>query len=101
MQSDLCTAEQQDERLLTVRVRPVGGVVMLEVLDTGPGIAPDVLPRLFDPFFTTKPPGEGSGLGLSVSYGIVAEHKGKLRGENRGDRRGAQFTVELPIGEGS
>ena len=94
-------AEQQDERLLTVRVRPVGGVVMLEVLDTGPGIAPDVLPRLFDPFFTTKPPGEGSGLGLSVSYGIVAEHKGKLRGENRGDRRGAQFTVELPIGEGS
>jgi C4-dicarboxylate-specific signal transduction histidine kinase len=89
----------EGERVLTVRVRPIGGAVAVEVLDTGAGIAPDALPRLFDPFFTTKPPGEGSGLGLSVSYGIVAEHKGKLRGENRTDRRGAVFTVELPIGE--
>jgi C4-dicarboxylate-specific signal transduction histidine kinase len=90
---------QQDERVLTVRLRPADGVVVLELLDTGTGIPADVMPRLFDPFFTTKPPGEGSGLGLSVSYGIVAEHKGKLRGENRTDRRGAVFTVELPIGE--
>jgi two-component system sensor histidine kinase HupT/HoxJ len=87
--------------VLTVRVRPVGPFVAVEVLDTGPGIADEALPRLFDPFFTTKPPGEGSGLGLSVSYGIVAEHKGKLRGENRLDRRGAVFTVELPAGEAS
>ena len=92
---------QEGERVLTVRVGPIGGAVAVEVLDTGPGIAADALPRLFDPFFTTKPPGEGSGLGLSVSYGIVAEHRGKLRGENRADRRGAVFTVELPIGEGS
>jgi two-component system NtrC family sensor kinase len=91
----------EDERVLTVRVRPIGGAVALEVLDTGAGIPADSLPRLFDPFFTTKPPGEGSGLGLSVSYGIVAEHKGKLRGENRADRRGAVFTVELPIGADS
>jgi two-component system NtrC family sensor kinase len=90
---------EQEERVLTVRVHPIGGAAALEVLDTGCGIAPDALPRLFDPFFTTKPPGEGSGLGLSVSYGIVAEHKGKLRGENRADRRGAVFTVELPIGD--
>jgi C4-dicarboxylate-specific signal transduction histidine kinase len=94
-------AGQEDERILTVRVRPVGGVVALEVLDTGPGIPAEAMPRLFDPFFTTKPPGEGSGLGLSVSYGIVAEHKGKLRGENRSDRRGAIFIVELPTGDGS
>ena len=92
---------QEDERVLTVRVRPIGGAVALEVVDTGCGIPEDALPRLFDPFFTTKPPGEGSGLGLSVSYGIVAEHKGKLRGENRADRRGAVFTVELPIGDAS
>jgi C4-dicarboxylate-specific signal transduction histidine kinase len=90
---------REDERVLTVRVRPIGGAVTVEVLDTGAGITPDALPRLFDPFFTTKPPGEGSGLGLSVSYGIVAEHKGKLRGENRADRRGAVFTIELPLGE--
>ena len=91
--------QQQDARVLTVRVRAADGVLLLEVLDTGDGIAPESLPRLFDPFFTTKPPGEGSGLGLSVSYGIVAEHRGRLRGENRTDRRGAIFTVELPAGE--
>jgi len=91
--------KQDGERLLTVRVRATGATVSLEVLDTGPGIEPEALSRLFDPFFTTKPPGEGSGLGLSVSYGIVTEHKGRLRGENRTDRRGAIFTVELPAGE--
>ena len=91
--------KQDGERLLTVRVRAAGATVSLEVLDTGPGIEPEALSRLFDPFFTTKPPGEGSGLGLSVSYGIVTEHKGRLRGENRTDRRGAIFTVELPAGE--
>ena len=88
-----------DERVLTVRVRPGEETLRLEVLDTGLGIPPEALPRLFDPFFTTKPPGEGSGLGLSVSYGIVAEHKGTLRGENRLDRRGAIFTLDLPAGE--
>jgi signal transduction histidine kinase len=88
-----------EERVLTVRVRPYGSAVTIEVLDTGHGIGPDAMPRLFDPFFTTKAPGEGSGLGLSVSYGIVAEHKGTLRGENRPDRPGAIFTVELPAGE--
>jgi C4-dicarboxylate-specific signal transduction histidine kinase len=91
--------QQADDRLLTVRVRSVGGMVAIELLDTGHGISPEALPRLFDPFFTTKPPGEGSGLGLSVSYGIVAEHKGTLRGANRLDRRGAVFTIELPEGE--
>jgi len=91
--------QQADDRLLTVRVRSVGGMVAIELIDTGHGISPEALPRLFDPFFTTKPPGEGSGLGLSVSYGIVAEHKGTLRGANRLDRRGAVFTIELPEGE--
>jgi two-component system NtrC family sensor kinase len=92
-------ARQTEEKLVTIRLRVDGASVALEVLDTGPGIAPEALGRLFDPFFTTKPPGEGSGLGLSVSYGIVTEHKGRLRGENRTDRRGAIFTVELPAGE--
>jgi two-component system NtrC family sensor kinase len=88
----------ESERVLTLRVRLAGAAVALEVLDTGPGISADARPRLFDPFFTTKPPGEGSGLGLSVSYGIVTEHKGRLRADNRSDRRGAIFTVELPVG---
>ena len=88
-----------DERVLTMRVRAAATRLVLDVLDTGHGIPPEAVPRLFDPFFTTKPPGEGSGLGLSVSYGIVVEHKGTLRGDNRLDRRGAIFTVELPAGE--
>jgi C4-dicarboxylate-specific signal transduction histidine kinase len=93
--------DQPDERLLTLRIRPAVGAVAIDVLDTGAGIAPEALSRLFHPFFTTKAPGEGSGLGLSVSYGIIAEHKGTLRGGNRQDRRGAIFTVELPSGEES
>jgi len=88
-------------RRLTIAtaVEPGEGGVQLSVADTGPGVPPRIRSSIFDPFFTTKPPGEGSGLGLSVSYGIVAEHKGRLRGENRTDRRGAIFTVELPAGE--
>jgi CheY-like chemotaxis protein len=82
---------------LTVRVKPESGWARIEVLDDGPGIAPENLKRLFEPFFTTKAPGEGSGLGLSVSYGIVAEHGGRLWAENRADG-GAAFYVELPFG---
>ena len=74
------------------------GRAVVEISDTGSGIAPEILPRIFDPFFTTKPPGEGSGLGLSVSYGIVAELGGVLRAENCADG-GASFIVELPLGE--
>src|SRR5205807_1109557 len=78
------------------RVRPAEGAVRVEVLDDGPGIPPEHLARIFDPFYTTKPPGEGSGLGLSVSYGIVTEHGGKLWAENRAEG-GAAFHLELPI----
>jgi C4-dicarboxylate-specific signal transduction histidine kinase len=91
-------AKHRGERILTVRIRPAAAQAIVEVLDTGPGIAPEVLPRIFDPFFTTKPPGEGSGLGLSVSYGIVTEHGGRLRGEPRREG-GAIFAVELPVGD--
>jgi signal transduction histidine kinase len=88
----------EGDRVLTLRVRPRGARVVVEVIDNGPGIPVDVLPRVFDPFFTTKPPGEGSGLGLSVSYGIVGQHGGRLYAENRPDG-GAAFVMELPVGE--
>ena len=91
-------ARQAPPHILTVRVGPVDGGGRIEVLDTGPGIPPDVLPKIFDPFFTTKPPGEGTGLGLSVSYGIVGQHGGRLYAENRPEG-GATFVVELPAGE--
>ena len=91
-------AKHPANRVLTVRIWPSDRYANVEVRDTGPGIAPEVLPRVFDPFFTTKPPGEGSGLGLSVSYGIVTELGGALRAENCPDG-GAAFIVELPLGE--
>jgi C4-dicarboxylate-specific signal transduction histidine kinase len=90
--------KHRGERTLTLRIRAVAEHAVIEVLDTGPGIAADVLPRVFDPFFTTKPPGEGSGLGLSVSYGIVTEHGGRLRVDNRPEG-GAVFAIDLPWGD--
>jgi signal transduction histidine kinase len=91
-------AKHPAPHVLSVRVWPTDRHACIEVRDTGPGIPDDALPRIFDPFFTTKPPGEGSGLGLSVSYGIVAELGGVLRAQNCADG-GASFVVELPLGE--
>ena len=83
-------------RVLTLHLSETDGAkVRLEVLDSGPGIHPDVLPRIFDAFTTTKAPGEGTGLGLWVSYAIVEQHQGSLRATNRPEG-GAAFVVELP-----
>jgi CheY-like chemotaxis protein/two-component sensor histidine kinase len=66
------------------------------ISDTGPGIREDIVRRIFDPFFTTKPPGVGTGLGLSVSYGIMKEHDGEISVESE-PGKGASFTVRLPV----
>jgi signal transduction histidine kinase/DNA-binding response OmpR family regulator len=82
-------------RRLVVRITGDEHSAILEIIDTGPGIPPDALPRIFDAFFTTKPPGEGTGLGLWVCYSIVEQHEGKLRADNVPEG-GARFTIELP-----
>jgi signal transduction histidine kinase len=69
--------------------------VVLEVSDTGIGIAAEDLSKVFDPFFTTKPPGKGTGLGLSVCLGIVQDHRGAITVQSR-DGRGSTFIVTLP-----
>ncbi|MCJ7595699.1 MAG: ATP-binding protein, partial [Desulfobacterales bacterium] len=68
--------------------------VMVEMTDTGPGIAPENLGRIFEPFFSTK--SKGTGLGLAVSYGIVRNHQGDIR-VNSQPGQGTCFTVEFPI----
>ena len=70
--------------------------VVLEVIDTGVGMAPDVKKHVFEPFFTTKPAGVGTGLGLSVSYGIVHAHGGTIV-VNSAPQAGAAFTITLPL----
>jgi len=70
--------------------------ILVEVADNGSGLREEVLPRVFDPFFTTRDVGQGTGLGLSVCYGIVREHGGQITARNA-DAGGAVFTIELPV----
>jgi len=70
--------------------------VVIKFADTGPGIAPEIMNKIFEPFFTTKAPGDGTGLGLSVVYGIVQQHGGSITVENLANG-GALFTVKLPL----
>jgi two-component system, NtrC family, sensor histidine kinase HydH len=80
---------------LEMVVKPLPHEVEVSVLDTGPGIASELMPRLFEPFVSTKE--TGLGLGLVISRRIIEEHHGRLRAANRGDG-GACFTFNLPIG---
>ncbi|HEY2671254.1 MAG TPA: ATP-binding protein [Rugosimonospora sp.] len=85
---------------LTVSTSCDADRIVVEIADTGPGIPPDIRPRIFEPFYTTKPVGEGTGLGLDISYRIVVnKHHGDIRVESHpGDTR---FRVILPIAPGS
>jgi two-component system, NtrC family, sensor kinase len=83
---------------LTVRTEslPESEHVRIRISDTGPGIPPEVLPHIFEPFFTTKEEGAGTGLGLSLVYGIVENHGGRIQALND-PGAGAAFLIELPI----
>jgi C4-dicarboxylate-specific signal transduction histidine kinase len=81
---------------ITIRSFDRDGWVILEVEDTGPGIAPDDESKLFQPFFTTKPVGQGTGLGLSISYGIIDSLGGRI-GYRRAPDGGSIFYFDLPV----
>jgi two-component system, NtrC family, sensor kinase len=87
-----------DGGTLQIRAHPSpdGRGVVIDVTDTGVGIDPEHLPQIFDPFYTTKQVGRGTGLGLSVTYGIVEKHGGHIEAKSR-KGEGATFTVTLPI----
>ncbi|UCC31696.1 MAG: PAS domain S-box protein [Phycisphaerales bacterium] len=89
---DILTANASVKRL-TVRSRRSGEQIRVEFVDTGPGIADPH--KVFDPFYTTRVTAEGTGLGLSVSLGIIRDHGGTLTAENTGD--GARFIITLPV----
>jgi signal transduction histidine kinase len=81
--------------MLEVRSAANNGSVEIEVADTGMGIQRENLARVFDPFFTTKATGRGTGLGLSVSYGIIKEHAGKIEVRST-PGKGTSFRLEFP-----
>ena len=82
--------------LLTVTTAKRPQTVTVQFADTGPGMKDPA--RVFDPFYTTRPVGQGTGLGLSMCYGIIQEHGGKISCRNR-EEGGASFLIELPIAE--
>lgn len=88
--------EVRRRRKLNMTTRKKGGIIEIKVRDNGPGIKPEIMDRIFDPFFTTRPAGEGTGLGLSLCYGIITEHNGKIYARSK-PGRGATFIVELPV----
>jgi len=90
--------ERRRHPTLSLRSRPAGDLVLLDIEDNGPGIAPEHLPRLFDPFFTAGKRG-GSGLGLSVSHGIVHRAGGRIEVASQ-HGEGARFTLVLPRARG-
>jgi signal transduction histidine kinase/ActR/RegA family two-component response regulator len=85
---------------LSVTTRRENDMARLTFRDNGPGMDADTLRRIFDPFFTTKETGEGTGLGLTISYGIIDEHGGRIWAESR-PGRGTSFIVELPLVQGA
>ncbi len=86
---------------ITLRTRQEGGWVVVEIEDNGPGIPPQIQSRLFDPFFTTKPPGQGTGLGLDISYNIVVHrHKGDIKVLSQPGRTCFQMWLPLVLDNG-
>lgn len=83
---------------ITVRTERHDDSARVTVSDDGPGIPEDLLNRIFEPFFSTRTVGQGSGMGLSIAYGVVQEHGGRLWAE-RPPEGGARFVVELPLPE--
>ena len=82
--------------LITIRARPTEEGVRIEFEDSGPGIPAEVQRRIFDPFFTTKEVGRGTGLGLSLSHGIIERHGGRIQiVSDPGE--GAVFQIDLPL----
>jgi two-component system NtrC family sensor kinase len=93
-QSSQLTADYKP--LVSVQTKKINNEVQIRVSDNGNGIPRKVLDKIFQPFFTTKPTGQGTGLGLSLSYDIIKAHGGEIKVEN-GESEGVEFIIQLPI----
>ena len=86
------------EPTVSVSTKRVGHTIEIKVVDNGPGIPKKIVDKIFQPFLTTKPPGQGTGLGLSLSYDIIKAHGGEIKVETK-EGEGTQFTIQLPVNE--
>ena len=85
------------EPTVSISTKKMGTNISISVKDNGNGIPKKVLEKIFQPFFTTKPTGEGTGLGLSLSYDIITKgHRGELKVETK-EGEGTTFTIILPV----
>ena len=84
------------EPTVEVSTKKVDNKVEISVKDNGIGIPQKVLDKIFQPFFTTKPTGQGTGLGLSLSYDIIKAHGGEIKVETK-ESEGSEFIIELPF----
>jgi len=90
-------SQQEDKPLVTLTTKNLGDSIEISVKDNGNGIPADIKEKIFQPFFTTKPTGEGTGLGLSMSYDIITKgHGGKLEVETK-EGEGTTFLINIPI----
>jgi CheY-like chemotaxis protein len=88
-----------DSGVLRIATKKSGPSLTVSFEDSGPGMSKETVRRIFDPFFTTKDAGEGTGLGLTISYGIIEDHGGRIWAESE-PRRGTRFHIELPVVSG-
>jgi len=95
MNAEQAIREVRDRGTLRIRLTASDGLILGVFQDDGPGIPPDILPKIFDPFYTTKRPGRGTGLGLSICKAILREHGGNVE-VTSGPGGGAVFTVSIP-----
>jgi two-component system NtrC family sensor kinase len=84
------------EPAVTVSTKKTGDKVFISIKDNGTGIPQKVVDKIFQPFFTTKPTGQGTGLGLSLSYDIIKAHGGEIKVETK-EGEGSEFFIQLPI----
>src|SRR5688500_4640947 len=84
------------EPVVTVSTKKLGDRIEIKVSDNGNGIPQKVLDKIFQPFFTTKPTGQGTGLGLSLSYDIIKGHGGEIKVDTK-EGEGSEFLIQLPM----
>ena len=87
---------EEYEPIVSVCTTRVDDKVEIRVKDNGNGIPQKVVDKIFQPFFTTKPTGQGTGLGLSLSYDIIKVHGGEIRVESK-EGEGSEFVIQLPL----